>query len=75
LTVVAANALTGIVVPFVSVPREYSILDLIFSTVFYRAFAAYWLTMAFAGALIFCSILTVQGMAASLLPRRCGGVH
>jgi hypothetical protein len=70
LTVVAANALTGIVVPFVSVPREYSILDLIFSTAFYRAFAAYWLTMAFAGALIFCSILTLQGIAASLLPRR-----
>jgi CubicO group peptidase (beta-lactamase class C family) len=35
-----------------------------------RWFAAYWITMAAAGAFIFCCVLAVQGIAAQLLPRR-----
>ncbi|HTT60704.1 MAG TPA: serine hydrolase domain-containing protein [Bryobacteraceae bacterium] len=34
-----------------------------------RAFTAYWVTMLAAGAFIFCSVLTVQGLA-QLLPRQ-----
>lgn len=35
-----------------------------------RLMAAYWTTMAAAGGFIFCLVLTVQGLAAQLLPRR-----
>jgi CubicO group peptidase (beta-lactamase class C family) len=35
-----------------------------------RWFVAYWITMAAAGAFIFCCVLAVQGIAAQLLPRR-----
>jgi hypothetical protein len=35
-----------------------------------RAFVAYWLTMFSAGAFVFCAVLTLQGVAAQLLPRR-----
>jgi hypothetical protein len=37
---------------------------------FFQAFAAYWFTMAAASAFLFCSVLTVQGFTALLLPRR-----
>jgi CubicO group peptidase (beta-lactamase class C family) len=35
-----------------------------------RWFAAYWITMAAAGAFIFCCVLGLQGLAAQVLPRR-----
>jgi hypothetical protein len=35
-----------------------------------RSFAAYWCTIFASGAFLFCSVLTVQGIAAQLLPRR-----
>ena len=35
-----------------------------------RSFAVYWVTMAAAGAFIFCCVLGVQGLTAQLLPRR-----
>lgn len=36
----------------------------------FRSFAAYWLTMLLAGAFAYGSVLTAQGLAAQLLPRR-----
>ena len=35
-----------------------------------RSFFAYWITMAAAGAFIFCCVLGMQGLAAQILPRR-----
>jgi CubicO group peptidase (beta-lactamase class C family) len=35
-----------------------------------RSFFAYWITMASAGAFMFCCVLAMQGSAAQLLPRR-----
>ncbi len=35
-----------------------------------RSFAAYWCTIFASGAFLFCSVLSVQGIAAQLLPRR-----
>lgn len=35
-----------------------------------RWFAVYWITMAAAGAFIYCCVLSLQGMAVQLLPRR-----
>jgi hypothetical protein len=37
---------------------------------FFQSFAAYWFTMVAASAFVFCSVLTVQGFTALLLPRR-----
>jgi len=37
---------------------------------FFQSFAAYWFTMVAASAFLFCSVLTVQGFTALLLPRR-----
>ena len=36
----------------------------------FRSFAAYWLTMLLAGAFAYGAVLTAQGLAAQLLPRR-----
>jgi hypothetical protein len=35
-----------------------------------RSFASYWITMLAAGAFVYCCLLSLQGMAAQLLPRR-----
>jgi CubicO group peptidase (beta-lactamase class C family) len=35
-----------------------------------RSFAAYWITMLTAGAFIYCCVLSLQGIAAQVLPRR-----
>ena len=70
LTVATFNALVGIALPFALAPDSTSILDLLLSPERYRAFAAYWLTMFAAGTFIFCSVLSMQGVAAQLLPRR-----
>ena len=70
LTVFALNALAGIVLPFVFLPANANLLDMIFSLGLYRSFAAYWITMLSAGAFIFCSVLAVQGLAAYMLSRR-----
>ena len=70
LTIVALNALPGLVLPFALTPANRGLLDVIFTGVFYRLLAAYWITMAAAGAFVFCGVLVVQGLAAFLLPRR-----
>jgi hypothetical protein len=37
---------------------------------FFQSFVAYWFTMVAASSFLFCSVLTVQGFTALLLPRR-----
>jgi len=69
LTVVALNVFTGLVWPCRLTPANGGFLDVILSLALYRSFAAYWITMLSAGAFIFCSVLSVQGLA-GLLPRR-----
>ena len=69
LTVVTLNIFTGVTWPFLLVPSNGGLLDLILSLAPYRSLAAYWITMLSAGAFIFCSVLAVQGLAL-LLPRR-----
>ncbi len=61
LTIAALNALTGIAWP--PVLAQAGFLGVL------RSFAAYWIAMLASGAFVFCSVLTVQGLAA-LLPRR-----
>jgi len=70
VTVAALNACTGITLPWILAPRNFTVFDLLFSTAFYRPLIAYWITMMSAGAFIFCSVMGVQGLAAQLLPRR-----
>ncbi len=70
VTVVALNALTGIAWPLALAPPSMNLVDLILMPAVYRWFAAYWVTMAAAGAFVFGSLLSLQGAAALLLPRR-----
>jgi hypothetical protein len=70
LTVGALHILSGLVWPLALAPQSSSLLDLILSPSIYRAFAAYWITMAASGAFILCSVLCLQGLAAQLLARR-----
>ncbi len=46
-----------------------SLLDMVLAPDFYRAAAAYWITMSAAAAFLFCCVLGIQGIAAQL-PRR-----
>lgn len=69
VTVLALNALTGLAWPLILTPANYGLLDLILSPDYYRSFAAYWITMAAAGAFLFGAVLAIQGWAA-LLPRK-----
>lgn len=64
LAIVTLNFATGIAWPLLIGSRHNSIFG------FFQSFAAYWLTMIAAGAFIFCSVLSVQGLSALLLPRR-----
>ncbi len=61
LTIGALNALTGIAWPPVLAPDGFIAV--------LRSYAAYWIAMLGSGTFVFCSVLTVQGLAA-LLPRR-----
>lgn len=63
ITVGALNIGTGITWPMIFMPVGTGFLGLL------RCYAAYWITMAAAGAFIFCCLLVVQGLAAQL-PRR-----
>ena len=60
--VVAVNSFTGLSIPFSALPPGEAWL------VFPRAFLAYWIAMAAAGAFVFCALLAAQGIAALLLP-------
>src|SRR5260370_16901768 len=45
-------------------------LGLLLTAAVYRPFAAYWITVILAGALIYGAVLCLQGVALQLLPRR-----
>ncbi len=60
--VVAVNSFTGLSIPFSALPPGEAWLA------FPRAFLAYWIAMAAAGAFVFCVLLAAQGIAALLLP-------
>src|SRR5260370_3334083 len=45
-------------------------LDRLLTPALYRTFAAYWITVILAGALIYGAVLCLQGVALQLLPRR-----
>lgn len=64
LAIVTLNFATGIAWPLLIGSRHESVWG------FFQSFAAYWFTMIAASAFIFCSVLTVQGLSALLLPRR-----
>jgi hypothetical protein len=64
VTVFALHVFAGISWPFRFIPSSAGRWGPI------RSFAAYWITMLSAGAFIFCSVLTVQGLAAQVLSRR-----
>jgi hypothetical protein len=64
LAVLTLNFATGIAWPLMIGARHGSIWG------FFQSFAAYWFTMTAASVFIYCSVLTVQGFTALLLPRR-----
>jgi hypothetical protein len=64
LLVVTLNCVSGIVVPFL-LGAEYQS-----NWVFFRYLAAYWIGIIAASAFLYCSVLTIQGFTALLLPRR-----
>jgi len=63
ITVLALNAFTGLIEPFVFASGQGFFLPAL------RSLAAYWITMLGAGVFIFGSVLGVQGLA-QLLPRQ-----
>lgn len=64
LSVLALNFATGIAWPLLIGSHHQTIWG------FFQSFAAYWLTMIAASAFVCCSVLSVQGFTALLLPRR-----
>ena len=62
LAVLSLNSIAGLVWPALHfVPPGGNVL---------RSLLAYWISVAAAGVFVFCSVLTVQGLAGELLPRR-----
>jgi len=64
VTIVAINLFTGPLFPFIGLPADGGWLAAL------RSVAAYWLTMAAAGAFVCCATLALQGIAMQLLPYR-----
>lgn len=68
LVVVALNAAAGLGWPLafagLATPSSHWLIAAV------RYFAAYWLTILTAGAFIYCGLLSAQGLAAQILPRR-----
>jgi hypothetical protein len=64
LAILSLNAFSGLICPLLLGTQHGTILGRI------QSFAAYWFTMAAASAFLYCSVLTVQGLTALLLPRR-----
>jgi len=63
LTVLALNAVSGLIWPLIFAPANSGLAGVI------RSLAAYWVTVFAAGGFIFCCVLGLQGLAAQL-PRR-----
>lgn len=70
VTIAALNFAPGILVPAMSAPAKYGPLGVFFAWQVYRTLFAYWVTMFAAGVFVYGSLLTVQGMAAQIFPRR-----
>lgn len=68
LAVVVLNAGPGLTWPLTLSSANPSFLEMALPFV-RRTFVAYWITMLAAGTFLFCSVLSIQGVAA-LLPRR-----
>ncbi len=64
LAIVALNAFTGLLWPLIFATHGEGALGWL------RVWPAYWGTMIAGGAFVFCALLTVQGLAANLLPRQ-----
>lgn len=64
LATLALNFATGIACPLALAAQQRSHWG------FFRSFSAYWFTMIAACVLIYCAVLTIQGVSALLLPRR-----
>jgi hypothetical protein len=64
MMVLALNVFCGVAWPFAVGMTEGSWQG------FFRAFGAYWFTMAATTVFLFCSVLTAQGLAVLVLPRR-----
>lgn len=60
----ALNGISGLLWPWIFAPRGRGILGLL------CAMASFWLTLVMAGLFVFGATLTLQGLAASVLPRR-----
>jgi hypothetical protein len=64
LAIVSLNVFTGLTWPLVFGYHQESFVHGL------RAWPAYWMTMAAAGVFLFCSLLTLQGVLANVLPRQ-----
>ncbi|MCC6263212.1 MAG: hypothetical protein IT169_06505 [Bryobacterales bacterium] len=69
VAVVAVNAPSGALLPLALGPPSRNALDFVLSPERYRAFAAFWLTMAGAGLFVYGSVISLQAVASWLLPR------
>lgn len=69
-SIAAVNLCTSLALPLALAPDSSSVVELILSPELYRAFAAYWITVLAAGALVFGAVLALQGLAAQFLARR-----
>jgi hypothetical protein len=69
IAVAVFNGIPGVLFPFALTPAGSGLLDMLFSIQFYRAVAAYWLTVLLSGAFILCSVICLQAITAQL-PRR-----
>jgi hypothetical protein len=64
VAIVALNGLSGILYPLLFTPRGSGFLSV------FRSLAAYWLTIAAAALFLFGSVLSMQGVASTFLPRQ-----
>jgi len=64
LAILTLNCGSGIVVPFLVGVLHGSMWG------FYQSLAAYWISIVGASVFLYCSVLTIQGFTALLLPRR-----
>ena len=64
LAILGLNIFSGLVWPLLFTSGKGGVLGLL------RVWPAYWITVCAAGGFIVCTVLTVQGVAANLLPRQ-----
>jgi hypothetical protein len=64
IAMLAVNGLSGLLYPLLFTPADSGFFSV------FRSLAAYWLTIVAAGLFLFGSVLTMQGVASTLLPRQ-----